>query len=68
MFVIAPWSLQHNYHFTDEKTRLERLCDIYENPPELKSCFVSYKEISAFWLNLTQAGGLPGMSVSSTEN
>ena len=45
---------------------MERFRDICENPPELQSCAVSYKEMSTFWLILAQAGGLPATSVSST--
>lgn len=61
VFVIAPGSLQHQHHFTDEKTRLESLCDIYERPPpqppRITKIFVSYKEIPTHWLPLARAGG-----------
>lgn len=57
-----------HHHFTGEKTGLERLCDLWENPPELKRCSVSYREMSTFWLILAQPGGLPVASVSHMED
>lgn len=66
MLVITPQSQQHYHRFMGEKTRVERFRDICENPPELQRCAVSYREVSTFWLILTQAGGLPATSVSGT--